>query len=101
MRGVGKILQVKVKIRRLLGLLTGAAVGLCCSAAAQVPSAAVQLPAGNQELHILVGRSVVVRTSPRLTRVLVGNPAVVSTSTTSPTEVVLTATAAGSSSVVL
>jgi len=56
---------------------------------------------GNQVVHILVGRSVVVHTDPRLTRVLVGNPAVVSTSTTTPNEVVVTATAAGSSSVVL
>jgi pilus assembly protein CpaC len=43
----------------------------------------------------------VIRTDPRLTRVLVGNPAVVSTDTTAPNEVVVTATAPGSSSVVL
>ncbi len=55
----------------------------------------------NQILHILVGHSVVIRTDPRLTRVLVGNPAVVTTATTAPNEVVVTATAAGSSSVVL
>src|SRR6266581_3310545 len=56
---------------------------------------------GNQVLHILVGHSVVIRTDPRLRRVLVGNPAVVTTATTAPNEVVVTATAAGSSSVVL
>jgi len=56
---------------------------------------------GNQVLHILVGHSVVIRTEPRLRRVLVGNPAVVTTATTAPNEVVVTATAAGSSSVVL
>ena len=56
---------------------------------------------GNQVLHILVGHSVVIRTEPRLRRVLVGNPVVVTTTTTAPNEVVLTATAAGSSSVVL
>jgi len=44
---------------------------------------------------------VVIRTDPRLQRVLVGNPAVVTTATTAPNEVVVTATAAGSSSVVL
>ena len=43
----------------------------------------------------------VIRTDPRLQRVLVGNPAVVTTATTAPNEVVVTATAAGSSSVVL
>jgi pilus assembly protein CpaC len=55
----------------------------------------------NQVLHILVGHSVVIRTEPRLRRVLVGNPAVITTATTAPNEVVVTATAAGSSSVVL
>jgi len=57
--------------------------------------------AGNQVLHILVGHSVVIRTDSRLRRVLVGNPAVITTSTTAPNEVVVTATASGSSSVVL
>ena len=55
----------------------------------------------NQVLHILVGHSVVIRTDPRLRRVLVGNPAIVTTTTTAPNEVVVTATAPGSSSVVL
>jgi pilus assembly protein CpaC len=57
--------------------------------------------AGNQVLHILVGHSVVIRTQARLRRVLVGNPAVVTTATTAPNELVVTAAAAGSSSVVL
>lgn len=98
------ILQFDAIIRRLLALCTLAAVGLCWPAMAQVPGvpgSQQQVPAGNQVLHILVGRSVVVHTDPRLTRVLVGNPAVVTTSTTSPNEVVVTATAAGSSSLVL
>jgi pilus assembly protein CpaC len=75
---------------------------------AEVPAAPAkqqQAPAenagGNQVLHILVGHSVVIHTDPRLTRVLVGNPAVVTTATTAPNEVVVTATAPGSSSVVL
>src|ERR1041385_3542803 len=55
--------------------------------------------AGNQVLHILVGHSVVIRTQARLRRVLVGNPAVVSTATTAPNELVVTAAAAGRSSV--
>jgi pilus assembly protein CpaC len=57
--------------------------------------------AGNQVLHILVGHSVVVRTQARLRRVLVGNPAVVTTANTAPNELVVTAAGAGSSSVVL
>ena len=48
-----------------------------------------------------MGHSVVIRTDPRLQRVLVGNPAVVTTATTAPNEVVVTATAPGSSSVIL
>src|SRR6266581_4633593 len=66
-----------------------------------VPQTAPAENAGNQVLHILVGHSVVIRTDPRLRRVLVGNPAVVTTATTAPNEVVVTATAAGSSSVIL
>ena len=81
--------------------------GLCVPLMAEVPAAPAeqQAPAenagGNQVLHILVGHSVVIHTDPRLTRVLVGNPAVVTTATTAPNEVVVTATAPGSSSVVL
>ena len=57
--------------------------------------------AGNQVLHILVGHSVVIRTDARLKRVLVGNPTVVTTATTAANELVVTAIASGSSSVVL
>ncbi len=80
-------------MRHLL-LCTLAALGLCVPAIAQVP-------AENQVVRLLVGHSTVIRTDPRLTRVLVGNPAVVTTATTAPNEVVVTATAPGSSSVVL
>jgi pilus assembly protein CpaC len=79
---------------RLRLLCTLAAVGLCVPAIAQVP-------AENQVIRLLVGHSTVIRTDPRLTRVLVGNPAVVTTDTTAPNEVVVTAAAPGSSSVVL
>ena len=82
-------------------------LGLCGPARAQVPAEPLAQQAGpaenlgNQVLHILVGHSVVIRTDPRLHRVLVGNPAVVTTATTAPNEVVVTAIATGSSSVVL
>jgi len=71
------------------------------SAEPAAPQTAPTENAGNQVLHILVGHSAVIRTDPRLQRVLVGNPAVVTTATTSPNEVVVTATAAGSSSIIL
>ena len=99
----------------MLGALI--ALSLCWPVQAQVPAAPIapqKVPAeatsqesapaenlSNQVLHILIGHSVVIRTDTRLRRVLVGNPAVVTTATTSPNEVVVTATAAGSSSVVL
>jgi pilus assembly protein CpaC len=91
----------------LLALWILTVTGLCIPLMAEVPAAPAeqQAPAenagGNQVLHILVGHSVVIHTDPRLTRVLVGNPTVVTTATTAPNEVVVTATAPGSSSVVL
>jgi pilus assembly protein CpaC len=69
----------------------------------QAPAAQSQTENANasQVVHILVGHTVVVRTDTRLRRVLVGNPGVVSTTTTSPNELAITAVGAGSSSVVL
>jgi pilus assembly protein CpaC len=104
--------------KRLLTMVGGwvfiaATLGLHAMAQGVAPSAAQQpspVPAqqapadsfaGNQVLHILVGHSVVIRTDARLRRVLVGNPAVITTATTAPNELVVTATASGSSSVVL
>ena len=95
----------------LLGIVTLVA-GTFCNPVVAEDAAAVGQPAdavqqatqsfaGNQVLHILVGHSVVIRTQARLRRVLVGNPAVVTTATTSPNELVVTASAAGSSSVIL
>lgn len=54
-----------------------------------------------QSMHILVGRSVIVTTQARLRRILVSNPNVLSTVTVSPTQVVVSALASGSSSLVL
>jgi pilus assembly protein CpaC len=120
--GRGGFLQVHVKERLLtmLGGLAITAVIFCGQIRAEGPvtatihqpaPAAQAMPAqepkaseafaGNQVLHILVGHSVVIRTDARLRRVLVGNPAIVSTATTAPNEVVVTAAASGSSSVVL
>lgn len=104
----------------IFGSVTMAAMAFCVHAmaqgagapATQQPSTAAQQsgaqqPAvaenfgGNQVLHILVGHSVVIRTEARLRRVLVGNPTVITTTTTAPNELVVTANAPGSSSVVL
>jgi pilus assembly protein CpaC len=77
------------------------------TAAAQQPATATQQqsepqnPTESKVVHILVGHSVVIHTDARLRRVLVGNPAAITTNTTSPNEVVLTAVAPGSSTVVL
>ena len=101
---------------KMIGGLAVMAMGPCllavgqsstaATAAQPSPAAAQQAAqpdnfAGNQVLHILVGHSVVIRTDARLRRVLVGNPAVITTATTAPNELVVTAIASGSSSVVL
>src|ERR1700756_291431 len=115
MRAEEAILQVHLATRFLL-LCTLTILILFGNARAQIPAAATaeqKLPAepaapqtapaentSNQVLHVLVGHSVVIRTDPRLQRVLVGNPAVVTTATTAPNEVVVTATAAGSRRVI-
>jgi len=71
------------------------------------PPAAVALPlsvsstAGGDKLRITVGRSVVLTSATALRRVFVGNPAVLQTFTSGTTEVVLTAKAAGVSSMVM
>ena len=54
-----------------------------------------------QSVHIQVGRSIVLNTQSRLRRIVVSNPAVLDTVTVSTTQVVVTAKAPGSSSLVL
>ena len=55
----------------------------------------------SQVLHIVVGRSVIINLQARLRRVLISNPVVVESVTTSPTQVVVTAKQPGTSSVLL
>jgi pilus assembly protein CpaC len=62
---------------------------------------AIHTGAAGDVLHITVGRSVVLSSGAPLRRVYVGNPAVLQTYTSGSTEVVLTAKAAGLSSLVL
>lgn len=58
-------------------------------------------PGNSQVLHVVVGRSVIINLQARLRRVLVSNPKVVDSVTTSPTQVVVTAKEPGTSSVIL
>ena len=67
----------------------------------QTPQTAPPADQGPESLHIVVGRSLVLRTSSRIKRILTGDPAVVESVPTSPYEVVLTAKQTGGSSVVL
>jgi len=101
-------LQIHSVIRSFVAV---GAFALCFSLSgiAQTESPAQALPAQqtansagtNQVVHILVGHSVVVHLESRIKRVLVGNAAAITTATTAPNEVVMTAVAPGSSSVVL
>jgi pilus assembly protein CpaC len=55
----------------------------------------------SQPLHVLVGRSVFVKTVTRLKRVYVSNPLAISSFTSSPTQIVITANEPGISSLIL
>jgi pilus assembly protein CpaC len=68
---------------------------------AEQPAPVPQAAPETQTLHILVGRSVVINSQARLRRVLVSNPAVLETVTINPTQLVVTAKAVGTSSLVL
>jgi len=56
---------------------------------------------GPESVHIVVGHSLLIRTPTRIKRVLTGNPAVIESVLTSPRELVITAKAPGSSSLML
>lgn len=86
-------------IRRALGCLAGLALipWLARPAIAQTAGDS----AGAEALHILVGKSVVINMEKPVTRVLVSNPAAIDALGTSPTEVVVEAKAAGTSSLIL
>ena len=55
----------------------------------------------SQSLHVLVGRSIFIKTPTRLKRVYVSNPVVVDSFTSSPSQIVVTAKAPGVSSLIL
>jgi len=101
------LLQARTTTRLILAIAACAVftvLGMQAFASVQAVSAqqpANETAAANQVVHILVGHSVVIRTETRLTRVLIGNPAVLTSATTAPNELVVTASAPGSSSLVL
>jgi pilus assembly protein CpaC len=114
------------KYRALL-LATGMTAIFCGSAAAQMagrlPAAPTPSPSiaalriatlpdsttaltsraefASQTLHVLVGRSMFIKTLSRLKRVYVSNPVVVDSFTSTPTQIVVTAKAPGVSSLIL
>jgi pilus assembly protein CpaC len=63
--------------------------------------AAGAVAARNKGLHLTVGKSMVVNTAQRLRRIVIGNPDVISSVTTSPWQVVFSARTAGASSVMI
>ena len=81
-------------------------LGQTVNPAAQAPPVRSEATPANEEtetesVHILVGHSIVVNVQARLKRIYLSNPAVLESSTTSPTQVVITAKAPGASNVVL
>jgi pilus assembly protein CpaC len=68
---------------------------------AQAPQAAMPSGQGQETIHIVVGHSLLIRTPSRVKRILTGNPAVIESVVTSPEELVITAKAPGSSSLML
>ena len=68
---------------------------------ATTANATPALATETQSVHIQVGRSIILNTQARLRRIVVSNPDVLDTATVSPTQLVVTAKAPGSSSLVL
>jgi pilus assembly protein CpaC len=98
------VIAKRMVVLGCIGVLSlgGILLGQEPAAAPPAPQASENASTGaSQVVHILVGHTVMVRTDTRLKRVLVGNPAVVNTTTTAPNELAITASAPGSSSVVL
>ena len=76
------------------------------TAAAEAPAQGSQtaqsaLSTETQSVHVQVGRSIILNTQARLRRIVVSNPDVLDTATISPMQLVITAKAPGSSSLVL
>jgi pilus assembly protein CpaC len=61
----------------------------------------VAAPTEGQVLHILINKSVVINTQAPITRILTSNPTAIETIATSPTQVVVSGKAAGTSSLII
>jgi pilus assembly protein CpaC len=77
------------------------ALGILLTAGAVSGSGQEATSEETQTLHVLVGKSVVINMEARLRRVLVSNPAAIEAVPTAPSQLVVTAKGAGSSSLVL
>lgn len=80
---------------------TPAALSRVAATAQEQESAQPILAPETQSVHVEVGRSILLNTQARLRRIVVSNPNVLDTTTVSPTQLVVTAKTAGSSSLVL
>src|SRR6185436_18872570 len=58
-------------------------------------------PAEGQVLHILVNKSVVINTQAPVVRIMTGNPTAIDTVATTPTQIVVTGKAPGTSSLII
>jgi pilus assembly protein CpaC len=81
-----------------LGTLKGTIVLALVLLVGNVP---VESQSEGQALHVFVGKSVVINVQSPIVRILSSNPTVIDTLATSPTQVVVEAKAAGSSSLIL
>jgi pilus assembly protein CpaC len=87
----------------LAAILAVASVAIAQQPTPATNPAPSSAPAGAeaQTLHILAGRSVIVNTQARMKRILVSNPALIETTTVTPTQLVISAKAAGTASLVI
>jgi len=91
--------------RRLQALSAFGTVAVAISIVAALTAFGLgqQAPAApeTQTLHVLVGKSVLINLEARVKRVMVSSPNVIEATVTSPTQVVVTAKSAGTSSLIL
>ena len=89
--------------RLVLNALTTGVLTLGVLLATRAASGADQQAAApeTQTLHVLVGKSVLINLETRVRRVMVSNPLVIDATATSPTQLVVTAKTAGTSSLIL
>lgn len=85
---------------RVLGIVALALSSAATATAFGLGQQAAAAPE-TQTLHVLAGKSVLINLESRVKRVMVSNPTVIDATVTSPTQVVVTAKGAGTSSLIL